>query len=330
MTDEFSTPLLDEDGKLRMHRFIVATVASAFVITAAVTVLMHLADPDAGWGVAAGVGAMIGFWMSPLPGSDGESATNDHCASVIPDGAADDCTPADRAALSDHWPVGPAVGLSIPTALEALDVEPDRQQVSHIERFGHVVAVDEIVVFLDLDAVIGILQRFRFGKKGIDLVSRVAQQAEMVVARALDVDPLLGDENELTRHLVGAQQETDLSEDRNIARRPAQKVAVEAGDVCSMNGEFTRGKGEFHVVEPQWHTSDRTCGVGACTSAYKFWKTPRGLRFPYVARMLSRRPERAFTAQPAATEINLLVSRSLSATLSAKRYFCANDPAAGP
>jgi len=69
MSDEFASPLLDDDGKLRMRRFAIATVASAVVLAAVVALLMHLADPDAGWGVAIGVGAMIGFWMSPLPGS---------------------------------------------------------------------------------------------------------------------------------------------------------------------------------------------------------------------------------------------------------------------
>ena len=69
MTDEFSTPLLDEDGKLRLRRFMIATVASAIVIAIGVTFGMYAADPDGGWGAATGVGAMIGFWMSPLAGA---------------------------------------------------------------------------------------------------------------------------------------------------------------------------------------------------------------------------------------------------------------------
>lgn len=69
MTDDFSTPLLDDDGKLRIRRFMIATLASAVVITVGVTFGMYAADPDGGWAVAFGVGAMIGFWMCPLAGA---------------------------------------------------------------------------------------------------------------------------------------------------------------------------------------------------------------------------------------------------------------------
>jgi divalent metal cation (Fe/Co/Zn/Cd) transporter len=69
MTNDSTTPLLDDDGKLRMHRFIIATIASALVIAAGVAVGMHSADPDGGWNVAFGIGAMIGFWMCPLAGA---------------------------------------------------------------------------------------------------------------------------------------------------------------------------------------------------------------------------------------------------------------------
>ncbi|MEQ8839868.1 MAG: hypothetical protein RIB98_02730 [Acidimicrobiales bacterium] len=69
MTDDFSTPLLEDDDRLRMHRFVVATLVSAVIIAVSVSVLMHVADPEGGWGVAAGVGAMFGFWMCPLGGA---------------------------------------------------------------------------------------------------------------------------------------------------------------------------------------------------------------------------------------------------------------------
>jgi hypothetical protein len=69
MTDNRSTPLLDDDGRLRMHRFIVATLSSAVVIAACVAVAMHAADPSGGWNVALGIGAMIGFWTGPLAGA---------------------------------------------------------------------------------------------------------------------------------------------------------------------------------------------------------------------------------------------------------------------
>ncbi|MEZ5165530.1 MAG: hypothetical protein R2695_03205 [Acidimicrobiales bacterium] len=64
-----SAELFDDDGKLRMKRFIVATLASAVAIAVLVGVLMHVAAPDGGWATAMGVGAMIGFWMCPLGGA---------------------------------------------------------------------------------------------------------------------------------------------------------------------------------------------------------------------------------------------------------------------
>ena len=69
MTTDFSTPLLDNDGKLRIRRFAIATISSAIVIAAGVAVAMYAADPDGGWGVAVGIGARVGFWMCPLAGA---------------------------------------------------------------------------------------------------------------------------------------------------------------------------------------------------------------------------------------------------------------------
>lgn len=69
MTNDFSSPLLSDNGKLRLHRFVIATISSAIVIAGAVAVAMHAADPGGGWGTALGIGAMIGFWMCPLAGA---------------------------------------------------------------------------------------------------------------------------------------------------------------------------------------------------------------------------------------------------------------------
>jgi hypothetical protein len=69
MTDDFSTPLLDDDGKLRIRRFAVATLASAIVMAVGVAFAVHTADPSGGWAVAFGIGGMIGFWMCPLAGA---------------------------------------------------------------------------------------------------------------------------------------------------------------------------------------------------------------------------------------------------------------------
>ena len=68
MSDDFSTPLLDDDGKLRMRRFLIATLSSAVVMTIGVALGVYAADPSGGWAVAFGIGAMIGFWICPLMG----------------------------------------------------------------------------------------------------------------------------------------------------------------------------------------------------------------------------------------------------------------------
>jgi len=89
MRDDFATPLLDDDGKLRMRRFVVATLSSAVVLAGVVALLMHLAAPDGGWGVAIGVGAMIGFWMCPLPGAligNGFHEINKHRQALLDEG----------------------------------------------------------------------------------------------------------------------------------------------------------------------------------------------------------------------------------------------------
>ena len=69
MTDDFASPLLDADGKVRMRRFAIATISSAIIITLGVGFAMYAADPSGGWAVAFGIGAMIGFWMCPLAGA---------------------------------------------------------------------------------------------------------------------------------------------------------------------------------------------------------------------------------------------------------------------
>jgi hypothetical protein len=61
--------LFDEDGQVRMRRFLIACVSFAIVLAAATTLLVRVTSPDNGWGSALGIGAMIGFWMSPLGGA---------------------------------------------------------------------------------------------------------------------------------------------------------------------------------------------------------------------------------------------------------------------
>ena len=61
--------LFDSDGRLRMRRFLIACVSFALVLAAGTALLVHTTAPEGGWTVAIAIGAMIGFWMSPLGGA---------------------------------------------------------------------------------------------------------------------------------------------------------------------------------------------------------------------------------------------------------------------
>ncbi len=63
------TPFFDADDSRRMARFMTATISSLFVLAGLTTLLVHALSPESGWTVAMGVGAMLGFWMSPLAGA---------------------------------------------------------------------------------------------------------------------------------------------------------------------------------------------------------------------------------------------------------------------
>ena len=52
-----------------MRRFLIGTAIGAVLLTAGTTITMIILTPDGGWTAALGVGAMIGFWMSPLGGA---------------------------------------------------------------------------------------------------------------------------------------------------------------------------------------------------------------------------------------------------------------------
>jgi opacity protein-like surface antigen len=62
-------PMFDGDGQLRMRRFLIACASFAVALAAATALLVHAVSPEGGWNVAIAIGAMIGFWMSPLGGA---------------------------------------------------------------------------------------------------------------------------------------------------------------------------------------------------------------------------------------------------------------------
>ncbi|MEM7143465.1 MAG: hypothetical protein AAF548_20790 [Actinomycetota bacterium] len=65
---DFATPLGDESDARRVRRFALATLASAIAVTAVTAAVLGLLAPVDKWEAALGLGAMIGFWMSPLLG----------------------------------------------------------------------------------------------------------------------------------------------------------------------------------------------------------------------------------------------------------------------
>lgn len=66
---ETNAPLVDNDGTVRLRRFAFATGVSAILITGVVAVVLGLTAPVGTWPAAVGLGAMVGFWMSPLLGA---------------------------------------------------------------------------------------------------------------------------------------------------------------------------------------------------------------------------------------------------------------------
>lgn len=66
---EFNPPLTNADGDLRLRRFAVATVSSAILVAAVTGVILKMTAPVDTWTAAVGLGAMIGFWVSPLLGA---------------------------------------------------------------------------------------------------------------------------------------------------------------------------------------------------------------------------------------------------------------------
>ena len=62
---------------------------------------------------------------------------------------------------------------------------------------------------------------------------------------------LLGDQDELARLLVAAQQESRLTEDRHVERLEAEELAVEVTQLLAMLRQSSFGEGELHVVEAE-------------------------------------------------------------------------------
>src|SRR5437763_232995 len=67
--------------------------------------------------------------------------------------------------------------------LHALHVEPDRQQVLHVEGVHGQRGRDEVLVLLDLDAVILLLPLLDLAERVVDVGAGRHEEAEVVVAR---------------------------------------------------------------------------------------------------------------------------------------------------
>ncbi|MFQ5556523.1 MAG: hypothetical protein ACE5GB_03310 [Acidimicrobiales bacterium] len=68
MTATAEARLVDEDGARRFRTVAISIVAAIVIVTLATTALVQLFVPDWGGGAALGIGAMVGFWTSPLTG----------------------------------------------------------------------------------------------------------------------------------------------------------------------------------------------------------------------------------------------------------------------
>src|SRR5262249_57132644 len=65
-------------------------------------------------------------------------------------------------------------------ALDDLDVEPDRQQVLHVERARGDVAHDEVLEVVDAAAVILLLEPLAATEHLVDVLTRVHEETEVV------------------------------------------------------------------------------------------------------------------------------------------------------
>ena len=73
MDHEFEPP----DGD-RLRTFAIATLIAMVVITIAVGSLVYAIAPEYGATAAYAIGAMVGLWVSPLPGGVASSAIHAH------------------------------------------------------------------------------------------------------------------------------------------------------------------------------------------------------------------------------------------------------------
>ena len=122
-----------------------------------------------------------------------------------------------------------------------------------IEGVGHVRTCDEVLVFLDLDPRIALAPFLGLLEQLVDFGSGVEEEPQMVVARAFDVLLLLGDKDELAGVGVGAQQQTDLAEDRDVHRIPTKQVGIELRDLAAALLEAAERERQLHVIEARGH-----------------------------------------------------------------------------
>lgn len=75
---DFDNPLLEPSDVNRMKTVTIAILVSLVVITGVVGTLVYLMEPDWGGASAFGIGAFVGFWMSPLAGGVAGNGIHEH------------------------------------------------------------------------------------------------------------------------------------------------------------------------------------------------------------------------------------------------------------
>ncbi|MBM4247229.1 MAG: hypothetical protein FJ148_26150, partial [Deltaproteobacteria bacterium] len=109
---------------------------------------------------------------------------------------------------------------------------------------------DEVLVLLDLHARVARPVLLAAHEQTIDLDARVEQEAEVVVARRVDVTLPLGEQDELPR--AGQQQVCELAHDLGVEALEAEDRAVERVHLGAELGRQGAGReGQLHVVEAQ-------------------------------------------------------------------------------
>jgi len=147
----------------------------------------------------------------------------------------------------------------------ALHVEPDRQEVFHIERVDREAGVGEVGILLDLDPRVLVLPRLALREPLVDLGARLEQQAEVVVSGGVDRLVGLREHDELPR--IHERNGRRLAEQLGLGEPPTEHRAPEVRDIgpCRLV-ESTTCERQLHVIEPHRHGRSLAPGSVPCTA----------------------------------------------------------------